>query len=91
MFTTLFLLIVFLFLYIESDKDVFDYQSYYDGLGPGYLVRALFYFWKFPLIVSVECFQLMESQNLVVVSVGYFQSEYFPAQKCSSFKFRFLL
>ena len=50
-------------------------------LGPVYLVCALFYSFKFPLVVSVECFQLMEPQNPVVVSVEYFQSEYFPAQK----------
>ena len=58
-------------------------------LGPGHLVCALFNLLKFPLIVFVECFQLMESQNPVVVSVEYFQPEYFPAQKFSSFKFRF--
>ena len=60
-------------------------------LGPGYLVRSLFYFLKFPLIIFVECFQLMESQNPVVVSVEYFQSECFPLKNFSSFKFRFLL
>ena len=48
---------------------------------PGYLVPSLFNSLKIPLIVFVECFQLMESQNPVVVSVEYFQSEYFPAQK----------
>ena len=59
-------------------------------LGPGYLFRALFYFLKFPLIVFVECFQSTESQNPVVVSVEYFQSEYFPAQIFFSFKSIFL-
>ena len=54
-------------------------------LGPGlpdnlvYLVCALFNFLIFPLIVFVDC-QVMESPNPVVVSVEYFQSEYFPAQ-----------
>ena len=42
-------------------------------LGPGCLVRVLVYFLNFTLIVFVECFQLMESQNPVVVSVEYFQ------------------
>ena len=55
-------------------------------MGPGltdnlvYLVREKNYFLKFLLIVFVDC-QVMESQNPVVVSVEYFQSEYFPAQK----------
>ena len=63
--------------------------------GPGlpdslvYLVRALFYSSKIPLIVFVDC-HVMESQNPFVVSVEYFQSEYFTAQKFSSFKFRIL-
>ena len=52
-------------------------------LGPGYLVRALFLFFKFLFIVFVDC-QVMESQNLVIVSVEYFQlvksQKYFPAQ-----------
>ena len=44
------------------------------------LLRALFYFSKITLIVFVDC-HVMESQNPFVVSVEYFQSEYFPAQK----------
>ena len=55
-------------------------------LGPG-LPLNLFYllcarFLKFPLIVFVDC-HVMDSQNLFVVSVKYFQSKYFPAQKLS--------
>ena len=44
-------------------------------LVPGDLVRDFFYFLKFLLILFVECFQLMNPQNPVVVSVEYFQSE----------------
>ena len=53
-------------------------------LGPGlrlilvYLIHA--HFLKFPLIVFVD-FHVMDPQNPFVVSVEYFQSEYFPAQK----------
>ena len=44
-----------------------------------YLVCALFYFSKIPLIVFVDCHVMVT--NTFVVSVEYFQSEYFPAQK----------
>ena len=47
-------------------------------LNPVYLLRA--HFLKSRLIVFVDC-HVMESQNLFVVSVEYFQSEYFPAKK----------
>ena len=50
-----------------------------------YLVRAFFYFLKFLLIVFMD-FQLMESKNPVVVSVKYYQSEYFPTQKLFLFQ-----
>ena len=49
---------------------------------PGHLVRALFHFPLkiplvvsveiFPLVMSVEYFQEIESQNMLVVSVEYF-------------------
>ena len=44
------------------------------GLSP---VRAFLRFWNYQLIVLVDC-HVMESPNLFVVSVEYFQ---FPAQK----------
>ena len=52
------------------------------GLGlPLNLVDLLYaHFLKFLLIVFVDC-HVMESQNTFVVSVEFFQSEYFPAQK----------
>ena len=46
----------------------------------GDMVRDLFCFLKFLLIVFVEYFQLMDPQNTVVVSVEYFQSKYFSAK-----------
>ena len=55
-------------------------------LGPGlpdnlvYLVHALIYFLKILLIVFVDC-HVMDSQDPFVVSVEYFQSEYFPTLK----------
>ena len=84
MLTTIFFLSRFFFFDIESDKDVFDDESDNDGSGYGFTresgLSGLCPFLKFPLVVFVDC-QGMESQNLVVVSVEYFQSEYFPAQK----------
>ena len=53
-------------------------------LGPGFPFNLVYLlcanFLKFPLIVFVDC-HVMESKNLFVVSVEYFQSKYFPAQK----------
>ena len=47
------------------------------------LLRA--HFLKFLLILFVDC-QVMQSQNPFVMSVEYFQSEYFPAQKLVYFQ-----
>ena len=45
-----------------------------------YLVHALFYFSKIPLIVFVDCHEI-ESQDTFIVSVEYFQFESFSDQK----------
>ena len=47
------------------------------------------HFLKFLLIVFVDC-HVTESQNTFVMSVEYFQSEYFLHKNVSSFKFRIL-
>ena len=42
-------------------------------LGPVHLVCAIFHFsLKIPLVLLVEYFQLIESQNQLVMSVEYF-------------------
>ena len=54
-----------------------------------YLVHSFLYFLKFQFIVFLDC-HVMGSQNTVVMSVEYFQSEYFPLKNFSGFKFIFL-
>ena len=63
---------------LESDEDVFDDESGYDGSGSRFTSGScLSPFLNYMLIVLVDC-HVMESLNLVVVSVEYFP---FPAQK----------
>ena len=84
---SLFLLIAFFFFDLESDEDVFDDESGDDGYGSGFAsCPCLSSFFNYPLIVLVD-FHIMESLNLVVVSVEYFS---FPLKNFSSFKFRIL-
>ena len=76
---------VFFYLILILTKMSFMTSLIMMILGPGLpdnqnLVCALFYFSKIPLIMFVDC-HVMDSQNPFVVSVEYFQSEYFPAQK----------
>ena len=52
-----------------------------------HLLRA--HFLKFPLIVFMDC-HVMESNNLVVVSVEYSQYEYFALKNFPNVKFRIL-
>ena len=97
MLTTIFPLIAFIFLNIESDEDVFDDKSDDDGSGYGSTIESEsslygscpFYFSKIPLIVFVYC-HIMESQNPFVVSWDFISLNIFQLKNLSSFKFRIL-
>ena len=88
-----FLLLRFFFFDLESDENNFDDESEDDvswsrftrESESGLSGSCPFYFLKIPLIVFVD-FHVMESQNSFVMSVEYFQSEYFPAQKLVYFQ-----
>ena len=82
-----FSLLCFFFFDIESDEDVFDDESDYDGSGSGITSILCFSsFLNYLFIVSVDC-HVMESTNPFVVYNEYLK---FPAQNFSSFKFRIL-